>query len=120
MDLIRLDSNPSPSPDRERDEYRQSEFEIYNVADDFLPEDSKLRVNFSRFGLGPKRRPNFAVEVNWIDVRGFVREFIEMGHPEALQLQRMLKLAEAIENAGWRPDDPATEDFWDILPPQSN
>jgi hypothetical protein len=115
MDLIRLDSNPNPNPDEYPNEHRQTEFEIHNLEDDF-PEGSKLRINFNRFGLGEKRRPSFAVEVNWIDVRGFVREFIEMGHPEALHIQRMLGLAKAIESAGWSPDDPPPEDFWDITP----
>lgn len=89
------------------------------IADDFLPEDSRLRVNFSRFGLGSKRRPNFAVQVNWLDVRGLVREFIEMGYPEARHLERILTVAQTMENAGWSHDD-TPEDFWEILPSNSN
>jgi hypothetical protein len=119
MDLIRLDSNPNPNPDKEPREHRQSEYELRRIGEDF-PEDSQLRVNFSRFGPGPERRPNFAVQVSWLDVRGLVREFIEIGHPEALYLQRLILLADKIEKAGWSPDDPAPEDFWEIVPPQSN
>jgi hypothetical protein len=70
-------------------------------------------VNFDRFGLGNQRRSHFTVEVNWIDVRGFIREFIEMGHPEAVYLQRILQLGKAIEDADWSSP---SEEFWDVLP----
>jgi hypothetical protein len=45
-----------------------------------------------------------------------VRNFVEMGHPEAVHLQRLFRLAEAIEGAGWGPDDPPTEEFCEIMP----
>lgn len=118
MDLIRLDSNPNPKPDKFPNDHRQTEYAMYKKVEDHFPEEAKLRVNFSRFGLGEERRPNFAVEVDWLDVRSFVREFVEMGHPEAVHLQRLIRLGDAIERAGWSPDDPAPEDFWEILPPQ--
>jgi hypothetical protein len=116
VDLIRLDSNPNPDPDEYPDEHRQNEYRINNLQDDIIPEDSKLRVVFSRFGRGEQRRPSFAVEVNWIDVRSFVREFIEMKHPEAIHLGRMIRLAEKIEEAGWSANEPAPEEFWEIVP----
>jgi hypothetical protein len=119
MDLIRLDSNPHPNPDKEPQEHRQTEFELRRIGEDF-PEDAQLRVNFSRFGLGAERRPNFAVQVSWRDVRCLVREFIEMGHPEALYLQSLILLANKIEKAGWSPNDPAPQDFWEIMPSISN
>lgn len=75
---------------------------------------------FPRFGRGKDRRSDFAVEMNWNDVQSYVREFIEMGHPDALYLRRAIRLADKIEDAGWSPDDPASEDFRDIMPPQSN
>lgn len=43
------------------------------------------------------------------DKHGFVREFIEMGHPEAVHLRRILRLAEKTEDAGWSPNDPPPE-----------
>jgi hypothetical protein len=101
MDLIRLDSNPHPNPDKYPDDHRQSEYRVEIIDEYDEPESSTQRVNFPRFGVGEQRRPNFAVEINWIDVRSFVREFIEKGHPEALYLQRMIRLGEAIERAGW-------------------
>ncbi len=76
---------------------------------------SEVKVDFKDFGRGEQRRPDFAVKVNWIDVRGFVAAFIEMEHPEALYLQRLIKLAEAIKGAGWSPDEPPTKEFFDIL-----
>jgi hypothetical protein len=119
MILVRLDSNPNPKPDEYPDEHRQAEFGVEQMKDS-SPESSMVRVVFSRFGQGPKRRPSFAVEMNWIDIQSYVREFIEMGHPDALYLQRALQPADKIEDAGWSPDDPASEDFRDIMPPQSN
>jgi hypothetical protein len=107
MDLIRLDSNPNSDPP---DDHYQREYGVHKVEERKLPEYSTLRVNFNRFGRGEERRSNFAVEVSWLDVKGFVCEFIEMGHPEAVCLQRMLKLAEAIA------DDPPPKDFWEIMP----
>jgi hypothetical protein len=60
------------------------------------------------------------VEIDWLDVRSFVRNFIEMGHPEAVYLRQVLGLAEAIEGTGWRHGDPPSGDFWDIVPPNSD
>jgi hypothetical protein len=119
MDLIRLDSNPHPNANEYPDDHRQTEFgvEVMNEYDD--PESSKLRVNFLRFGLGEQRRPSFAVEVNWIDVKGFLNEFMELGHPEAVHIRRMIALAEAIEGAGWQPADPPPADFWEGFPPHA-
>ncbi|QWG14476.1 hypothetical protein KMZ29_07350 [Bradyrhizobium sediminis] len=119
MILIRLDSKPNPKPDEYPDDHRQVEYGVEQITDS-LPEASRVKVAFPRFGRGEQKRSDFAVEMNWVDVQGYVREFIEMGHPDALHLQRLIRLAEKIENAGWFPDDPPTEDFWDIVPPNSN
>jgi hypothetical protein len=118
MELIRLDVSFTADPENPQD-HRQEEFGIEKLEDG-LPEYSKLRVDFKRFGRGEQRRSDFAVEMSWIDVQGFVRAFVEMGQPDALYLQRVIRLAEAIQRAGWSPDDPPTEDFWEIVPPQSN
>jgi hypothetical protein len=115
MQLIRLDSNPNPNPDEYPNDHRQTESGVEKVEDHF-PETSTVKVAFNRFGRGQQRRSDFAVEVNWVDVQGFVRAFVEMGHPDALHLQRMIKLAEAIEDAGWSPNDPPTQEFWEIVP----
>ena len=115
MDLIRLDSNPNPNPDEFPDDHRQCEYGVSQIEDHFA-EDAKLRVSFPRFGRGQQRRSDFAVEVDWIDVRAFIREFIEMKHPEAIHLARVIRLSEVIENVGWSPNDPAPEEFWDIAP----
>jgi hypothetical protein len=121
MDLIRLDSNPHPNPDKHPDHHRQTEYGVEIIDEYNDPESSTLRVSFPRFGLGEQRRPNFAVEVNWIDVKGFLSTFMESGHPEAIHIRRMIALAEAIERAGWEPADPPPADFWDgFPPPQSN
>ena len=121
MDLIRLDSNPNPNPDEYPNNHRQNEDEReQEEGSDAGCEDSKLRVKFKRFGLGEQRRSNFVVEIDWLDVKSFVRHFIEMGHREALHLQRVLRLVEAIEGAGWNPDDPPYGEFWEIVPPNSN
>ena len=115
MILIRRD--PSPKKDEWPDDHRQEEFLIEKSEDwDLDPEDSRIKVDFTRFGRGTERRSDFAVEMSWIDVQGFVRKFIEMGHSEALYLQRLIRLAEAIEGVGWSPNDPPTEDFSRIMP----
>jgi hypothetical protein len=119
MDLIRLDSNPNLNPDELPNDHRQTEYGVERNEDQF-PESSRLKVNFKRFGLGDHGRSDFAVEITWLDVQGFVREFIEMEHPDALCLERMIRLADAIEGAGWRADDPPASEFWEIIPPQSN
>ena len=115
MHLIRLDSNPNPNPDEWPDDHCQTEHRIEKTEDESFPDDARARVYFRRFGRGEKRRPSFAVEVNWIDVRALVRAFIEMEHSEALHLQEILQLAKAVESAGWTNDAP-DDDFWDILP----
>ena len=119
MILVRLDSNPNPKPDEYPDDHRQAEFGMENIEDND-PQDSRVKVAFPRFGHGEKNRSDFVVELNWIDVQGYIRSFIEMGHPDALYLQRLIQLAGKIENTGWFPDDPPSEDFLDILPPNSN
>lgn len=50
---------------------------------------SEVRVDFKDFGRGSQRRADFAVKVNWIDVRAFVAAFMEMEHPKALYLRRL-------------------------------
>jgi hypothetical protein len=114
MDLIRLDSSLTPENEYP-DDHRQVADRVEKIESHF-PEDSKLRVDFKRFGRGAQRQSDFAVEMTWIDVSAFVRGFIEMRHPHALHLARMIKLAEAVEDEGWIPDDPPSEDFWSILP----
>ena len=117
MDLIRLDSTPTPNRDEYPDDHRQTQSLIEKIEDADIPEGSLVKVPFGRFGRGDQRRSDFVVEVNWIDVQGFIRAFIEMGHPDALYLRRVIRLADTIEDAGWSPDDPASEDFREIMPP---
>jgi hypothetical protein len=115
MILIRRD--PSPKKDEWPDDLQQQEFRVEKDEDwDLDPENSTIRVDFKRFGRGTEKRSHFAVQMNWLDVRGFVREFIEMGHSEALHLERILQLAKAIEREGWTSDSAPEDDFWDILP----
>ena len=45
--------------------------------------------------------------------------FIEMNRPDAVYLRRLIELGEAVEEAGWSPEDAPEERFSDILP-QSN
>jgi hypothetical protein len=117
MDLIRLDSNPHPDPDKYPDDHRQTEYVVEITDENDDPESSTLRVNFPRFGRGEQRRPNFAVQVNWLDVKSLLSNFMELGHPEAIHIRRMIVLAEAIERAGWEPADPPPQGFWDGFPP---
>jgi hypothetical protein len=117
MDLIRLDSTPNTHPDEIPDDFRQTQYLIVKDEDG---DASAIRVPFERFGRGEQRKSDFVVELTWIDVQGFVRAFIEMGHPDALYIERVIRLADTIEDAGWAPSDPAPEDFREIMPPNSN
>jgi len=114
MWLIRYDKSVTSDPDDPQDLSRE-EFGVEKVGDVSDEESSKVRVEFPDFGRGEHRRPSFAVEVDWPDVRRFVAAFIEMDHPEALHFQRLQKLAEAIEEAGWSPDEPPTSKFFEIF-----
>jgi hypothetical protein len=120
MDLIRLDPSPNSNPDETPDDVRQTQYLINKIEDSDQPEDSIAKVPFERFGRGEQNRSHFVVEVTWIDVKGLIRAFIEMGHPDALYLERVIRLADTIEDAGWSPNDPASEDFREIMPPISN
>lgn len=117
MKLVRLDSNTFRKPDEPRQDLVQEEFGCEVNDEEDL---NTLRVKFERFGLGEQKRSDFAVDVTWLDVMAFIREFIKMGEEEALFLDRALKLSDAIEVAGWSPDEPATDTFRRYLMPQSN
>lgn len=115
MILIRRD--PSPKKDEWPDNHAQEEFLVEKSEGwDFDFETVTVQVDFNRFGRGTERRSHFTVKVGWIDVRSFITEFIEIGHPDAEYLQRILQLAKAMETGGWSSDSPPSEDFWDILP----
>jgi hypothetical protein len=113
MDLIRLD--PSPKPDEDPDEHRQSSYALESVPDEEMPESATAKVKFPRFGRGELRRSDFEVELNWIDVKALVTAFIEMDHPEARYLESALRLVKNIEEGGWYNED-IPEEFWEILP----
>jgi hypothetical protein len=117
MILIRRDQSWKKE-DEWPDDLSQREFRIERDEEESLIADTTpIWVNFKRFGRGTERRSDFSVEVSWIDVRGFIRTFIEMGHPEALYLEQLIQLAQAIEKSGWTSNDsPPTEDFSRILP----
>jgi hypothetical protein len=112
MILIRRDKSFTAAPENPQD-YFEEEYGFEKVEDGGT---SAVKVDFKDYGRGKQRRPDFAVKVNWLDVRGYMAAFIEMEHPQALYLQRLLKLAKAIEGAGWSPDDPPEEGFFDNLP----
>jgi hypothetical protein len=114
MDLIRLD--PSPKPDEEPDEHRQTSYALENVPDEQMPEGAIAKAKFHRFGRGELKRSDFEIELNWIDVKGLVKAFIEMDHPEAAYLAEALRLARHISDSGWYNDSLPDEEFWEILP----
>jgi hypothetical protein len=57
----------------------------------------RVRVPFGRFGNGPLHQSDYEVRVKWRDVEALIRKFHEMEHPDAIRLQRSLKLGEAAE-----------------------
>jgi hypothetical protein len=114
MELIRLD--PSPKLDMWPDDHSQVSYALETVSDKTILEDAKAVASFPRFGRGEQRRSDFRVELNWIDVKGLVKAFIEMEHPEALYLDRAIRLVKKMEDSGWHNDDLPDEEFWEILP----
>ena len=91
MRLIRKDKSFTSDPDNP-DDYSREEYGF--EKDEF---DEKIKVDFPDFGRGEQRRPSFSVELNWIDVRSFLRAFMEMGENDAVYIHHLLKLAEAVE-----------------------
>ena len=102
--------------DEPRELNHQVEYGCEKV-EDIDSDASKIKINFTNFG--PSHH-DFTVQMNWLDVQSMVREFIEMGHPYALYLERVIRLADKIESAGWRPEEPPSKEFDDIVPSQSN
>jgi hypothetical protein len=76
-------------------------------------DDAAMRVVFRRFGRGETPR-NYEVEINWLDVRHLIREFIEIKHPHAEHLERILKMARSLDDQGWQSDSEPPE-FWEGL-----
>ncbi len=113
MRLIRRDKSFTADPENPQD-YCVEEYGIDEKIQD--GEMSEVKIDFKDFGRGSQRRPNFAVKVNWLDVQIFMRAFIEMGHPDALYLQRLIKLDDAVQGAGWHSEATPREGFFDILP----
>lgn len=115
MNLIRRDSNPHPKPGQVPDDHIQAEY-LYELADEYDEgESAVLKVEFKRFGRGTENRSSFAVEINWVDAAAIIRGFIDARHPNALHLERVIRLASSVEKAGWSPNDPPNQDFYDIL-----
>lgn len=112
MRLIRRDKSFTSDPDNPND-YGTDEFVF--EKNEF---DEKLTVDFPDFGRGEQRRPSFSVEVTWLDVRNFLRAFMEMGEHDAVYLHHLLKLAESIEESGWSPEWPPTGELIEELSPQ--
>lgn len=110
MHLIRLDSNPNPKPDEFPDDHFQTEYGLTVPEDVVDGYDARVRINFPRFGRGDQRRSDFA---DWIDMSSLLRKFMEIGQPDAKHLLRMIKLADAIEKAGWSPNDSPEAGFWE-------
>jgi hypothetical protein len=74
MNLVRLDSNPHRKDDEAPDDHVQSSFAVNEIEDAFPVDDSsRVRVPFPRFGRGPERRPSFAVDVTWLDVKNLIQ-----------------------------------------------
>ena len=117
MQLVRLDSNPHLKDDELPQHHREESYH-FEKADDFPTDEvSKVKALFLRFGKGQERRSSFQVEISWIDFKGLFRTFVDMGHPDAIHLERLLKAVHAIENMGWQ-NDAEPIDFWEDLHPE--
>jgi hypothetical protein len=114
MRLTRHDKSVTSDPENPNDYVRNE----HRFEKDKL--EGILRVDFPEFGHGPKRRPGFAVELDWHDVKSFLMAFIEMGEHDAVYIHRLFKLAEMVEQAGWSPTWAPTAGLLESIPPHSN
>jgi hypothetical protein len=78
-------------------------------------EDGSVKVPFKWFGRGERPR-NYEVEINWLDLENLIAKFIEIEHPHAQYLKKILQLARSVGSSGWHNDDEPVE-FWDVLLP---
>jgi hypothetical protein len=87
----------------------------YEEDPDNIPrlDDAAIRVVFSKFGRGEKPR-NYEVEVDWLEVKNLLREFVAMKHPHAEHLIKILKMARSLGNQGWHIESEPSE-FWEDL-----
>jgi hypothetical protein len=62
-----------------------------------------VAVRFPRFGEGARRQSDFEVCAEWKDVQRMIDIFCESGEPEAIAIRDAMKLAAAVQAAGWQP-----------------
>jgi hypothetical protein len=62
-----------------------------------LDEGKRVYNHFEKFGSGLQNTSLFRVSLEWSDVEAIIRTFAEMGHAEAVRLERARKLAAAVE-----------------------
>jgi hypothetical protein len=62
-----------------------------------LDEGGRVYNHFEKFGSGPQNTNLFRVSLEWPDVEAIIRTFVEMGHPEAMRLERAMKLTAVVE-----------------------
>jgi hypothetical protein len=60
-------------------------------------DNEHIHTHFMRFGTGSENANDFRVSLDWPDVEAIIRTFSQMGHPEAVRLERARKLAVAVE-----------------------
>lgn len=87
----------------------------YEEDPDNVPrfDDASVRVIFGKFGRGEKPR-NYEVEVDWMEVKRLIKEFVDMKHPHAIYLKSVLSLTRSLGDHGWHNEAEPPE-FWEGL-----
>ena len=61
-------------------------------------ENARIGFRFLSFGKGTSNTSALWAEMQWSDIKIVIEEFGKLGHPEALQLQHALNLAQSVKN----------------------
>ena len=88
MRLERLSANPMHRCEAESEKF-------FGTKDEA---EQSVNVNFPEFGAGTESFSHFVVSFTWADAEALIQQFIEIGQPEGLRLQRARSLASAVED----------------------
>jgi hypothetical protein len=84
--------------------FQSDDFRFATFHVDVPPETTEaVAIRFPRFGDGAKRQSDFEVHVEWKDVERMIHIFCNSGQPEAIAIRHAIKLAAAVQKAGWQP-----------------
>ena len=101
--------------EKEPDTHAQESY-VFQQHPENHPRSGDLRVvvKFEGFGRSEKRSSDYQVEVNWLDMKWLLEQFVEAGDEHAEYLIMILRMAHKLGDAGWH-NDQEPPDFWEGL-----